>query len=212
MNGRTGKRFNGRAREGGSAALEVLLLLPFILLIFMLLFVMGYNAERKRVAQAALRLGSFAYVDGLATMDRPQSEQAAEDLVNGRLFPGETGAANLTFVTDNSKPAEAGAVDAEYQGESQQSNSLLGAMSSRITVDIAVKRSAPYPDLVPDTDIAARYIVSSNTWTYCEMKDDDFGGGLDALNGVDIVGGYALWLFGGCGGDGTFSLCEDNCQ
>lgn len=187
-------------RQRGSAALEVLMLLPFILLIFMLLFNMGYNSERKRMAQAALRIGGYQYVSGLATMDGQQSESAAEGTVNGQLFPGETNAADLYFSTSAQKPANL-----------QDDQGILGDVSSRITLGVNVTRSAPYPSLVNDSDLTAQFIVSSNTWTYCEMKDDDFGGGLDVLNGLDLVGDYALWLFGGCGGS-TYDLsCSDEC-
>jgi hypothetical protein len=197
----TSPRHDDRASAGqhGSAALEVLMLLPFILLIFMLMFNMGYNAERKRSTQAALRLGGFSYVSGLATMNAQQSEQSAEGIVNQQLFPGETNAADLYFSTSKDKPAGFN----DDQG-------LLGDVSSRITLGVDVTRSAPYPDLVNNNKLQSKFIVSSNTWTYCEMKDDDFGGGLDVLSGLDLVGGYALWLFGGCGG-GTFKGCHDNC-
>lgn len=201
MHAVTGSRYKTRAgRQQGSAALEVLLLLPFILLIFMLLFIMGYNAERKRMTQAALRLGGYQYVDGLATKNGQQSEQAAEGLVNSSIFPGETGAADLFFSTSTQKPADF-----------QDDQGLLGDVSSRITVGVDVTRTAPFPDFVDNTAIRATLIVSSNTWTYCEMKDDDFSGGLDILNGLNLVGDYALWLFGGCGGDTYDFSCDDEC-
>lgn len=193
--------FRARRRERGNAALEVLLLLPFILLIFALLFVMGYNAERKRMTQAALRLGAYQYVDGLANKDASQSEQSAEGLVNSSIFPGETGAADLYFSSSNDKPADF-----------QDDQGLLGNVSSRLTVGIDVTRKPPYPDLVNNSEMRARLIVSSNTWTFCEMKDDDFSGGLDVLNGLNLVGDYALWLFGGCGGDTYDFSCDDECS
>ena len=187
--------------QGGSAALEVLMLIPFILLIFALLFTMGYNAERKRDTQAALRLGGYQYVNGLTTQNAQQAEQSAEALVNNEIFPSETNAADLYFSTSKQKPA---GFD-DDQG-------LLGSASSRVTLGVNVKRTAPYPGLVNNNDLKAEFIVSSNTWTYCEMKDSDHDGpGMDALQGLNLVGDYALWLFGGCGGS-TYDLsCKDEC-
>lgn len=188
-------------RQDGSAALEVLMLIPFILLIFMLLFNMGYNAERKRDTQAALRLGGYQYVSGLTTQNAQQSEQSAEALVNNEIFPGENNAADLYFSASAQKPADF-----------KDDQGLLGNASSRITLGVNVKRSAPYPDLVNNNDLKAQFVVSSNTWTYCEMKDSDHDGpGMDGLQGLNLVGDYALWLFGGCGG-GTYDFsCDDEC-
>jgi hypothetical protein len=44
------------------------------------------------------------------------------------------------------------------------------------------------------------------------MKDSDHDGpGMDGLQGLNLVGDYALWLFGGCGG-GTYDFsCDDKC-
>ena len=189
-------------RESGSAALEVLLLLPFILLIFMLLLNMGYNSERKRKTLAALRLGGFTYVDNLAKMNAQQAESAAESLVNGQIFKGESNAANLYFSTSKNKPS----------GFNDDQN-LLGKASSRITLGVDVKRNPPYVDLVNRSDIKATYIVSTNTWTFCEMKDDDFAGAQNKImEGLNLVGDYGLWLFGGCGGAAFNFKCEDNCK
>ena len=45
------------------------------------------------------------------------------------------------------------------------------------------------------------------------MKDDDFGGGIQEVAGdfSKVIGDYALWLFGGCGG-GLDKGCPDGCQ
>ena len=157
----------------GSAALEVLLLIPFILLIFMLLLNMGYNSERKRKALAALRLGGFTYVSGLTTMNAQQAESAAESLVNSEFFRGESNAADLYFSTSKNKP----------QGFADDNN-LLGDASSRVNLGVNVKRNPPFVDLVDRSDITGTFTVSSNTWTFCEMKDDDFAGGLGVLDGL----------------------------
>ena len=187
-------------QQRGSAALEVLMLIPFILLIFMLLFNMGYNALRHQDTLAALRVGGFTYVSGLATKTGQQSEDAAEALVNSQIFPKESNAADLYFSTSKQKPSGFN----DDQG-------LLGDVSSRIRLGVNVKRNPPYADLVNRSGMNAEFIVSSNTWTYCEMKDDDFSGGLDVLDGLNLVGDYALWLFGGCGG-GTYDFsCDDEC-
>ena len=184
----------------GSAALEVLLLIPFIVLIWALLFNMGYNADRKRQTQAALRLGAYQYVTNLTTMDQQQSENSAEATVNQQIFPGETNAADLYFSDSKQKPAGFN----DNQG-------LLGKVSSRITMGVDVNRSAPYPAYSTNSDLHGGYIVSSNTWTFCEMKDNENGTAMKGLEGLNLVGDYGLWLFGGCGGDVFQFSCKDEC-
>lgn len=187
--------------QNGSAALEVLLLLPFILLIFALLFNMGYNADRRNKTQAALRIGGYHYVSGLANQSKTQAEQATEALVNDQIFPGETSAADLSYSNSDQKPADL-----------KDDQGLLGNASFRITVRAEVTRSAPYPSLVNNNSMTAEYVVSANTWTFCELKDEDFSGpGSAALNGGALVGNYVLWLFGGCGGDTYSFRCSNRC-
>ena len=189
--------------QRGSAAIEVLLLIPFIVLIWALLFNMGYNADRHRKAQAAMRLGAFLYVTGMATSDRQQAAAAANSQVNDAIFGGAADA-TLTFPGSS----QSNIPNDHFTDEP----GLLGGASSRLSVAVAVKRSPPYPKLVSNAQLRGGYIVSSNTWTYCEMKDDDFGGaGMDVIRGASTIGEALMWLFGGCGGD-TFDLCgEDEC-
>jgi hypothetical protein len=184
----------------GSAALEVLLLIPFILIIWALLFNMGYNADRKRKGQAAIRLGAYQYVTNLTTMDQQQSENSAEAIVNQHIFPGETNAADLYFSDSKQKPAGFN----DDQG-------LLGKVSSRITMGVDVNRSAPYSAYTTNSDLQGGLIVSSNTWTFCEMKDNENGTAMKGLEGLNLVGDYGLWLFGGCGGDVFQFSCKDEC-
>lgn len=189
-----------RSRQVGSAALEVLLLIPFILLIFMLLLNMGYNSERKRKTLAALRLGGATYVSRLATMNAQQAGVAAQDLVNAELFRGKRDA-ELIFSTSKSKPADF-----------NDDQNLLGDASSRVRIRAQVKREPPFVDLVDRSQVVAEFSVSSNTWTFCEMKDNDFASTKnDLLKGLNLVGDYALWLFGGCGGRTLDFRCNDKC-
>jgi Flp pilus assembly protein TadG len=186
-------------RQLGSAALEVLLLIPFILLIFMLLLNMGYNSERKRKALAALRLGGATYVTKLTTTNAQQAESAAQSLINSQIFPGESNAANLYFSTSTNKPA----------GFEDEKN-IMAKASSRVNLGVDVKRNPPYVDLVDRSDVTGTFTVSSNTWTFCELKDSDTAFG-DLLNGLNLVGDYGLWLFGGCGGSAFDFKCDDKC-
>jgi hypothetical protein len=190
----------------------VLLLIPFILLIYMLLFNMGYNADRHRKVQAALRLGAFQYVSGLTTMNRVQAASSAVSIVQAEVFRNESNTVRLDFsgsahqqpqCSDN--PPDPPCFD-DDQG-------FLGNVSSRITVRAAVKRTAPYANIFPNSDLRGSYIVSSNTWTYCEMNDEEFDGpGMGAIRTGAAIGKGVLWLFGGCGGD-TFDLCgTDECS
>lgn len=189
--------------QRGSAALEVLLLIPFIVLIWMLLVNMGYNGFRHRSAQAALRLGAFEFVSGLSLMNRQKSAEAAENTVNQIFFSGEGKAATLTFSGQKGVPSQV-----------EDNDGLLADASSRETVAISVKREPPYADLFPNTPLRGGLIVASNTWTYCEMKDKDHKGGLGVTGGLDVLNGigkYGLWLFGGCGGDTYDFSCDDRC-
>jgi hypothetical protein len=172
--------------QRGSAALEVLLLIPFIVLIWMLLVNMGYNGFRHRSAQSALRLGAFEFVSGLSTMNRQKSSQAAENSVNEIYFKNEDKAATLSFSGQNGVPSQV-----------QDNDGILANASSRETVAISVKRKPPYADLFPNTPLQGALIVASNTWTYCEMKDKDEG--IAGLKELNLLGKYGLWLFGGCG-------------
>ena len=194
-----------RARHScqrGSAAFEVLLLMPFILLIWMLLANMSYSGIRHIKTGAAMNLSAFRFVSGLATMDSEGARKSAETAVNQLLFPAEQNVATVTVSGENSVP-----------GGFKDDMGLLGSASSRQTVDVSVARSPPYADLFKRTPIGDRLIVAANTWTFCEMKDDNFSSTPQAsvLNGMNLVGDYALWLFGGCGGDVFDFSCKDRC-
>jgi len=198
-------------RQRGSAALEVLLLIPFILLIYMLLFNMGYNADRHRKVQAALRLGAFQYVSDLTTMNAVQAKDSAQAIVNDQIFPGEPqDTARLDF--SGSAHQQTGCSDNPPDPPCfDDDQGFLGNVSSRITLQAAVKRTPPYANIFPDSALTGTYIVSSNTWTYCEMNDEDFDGpGMNAIRTGAVIGEGVLWLFGGCGGD-TFSCGDDEC-
>ena len=189
-------------RQRGSAALEVLLLLPFILLIWLLLVDMSYNGVRRIKSQTGLHLAAFQYVDALATSNRAAAQKTAEAAVNQSAFPGEQKPATL-FVS-----GEGG-----NSGGFKDDQGLLGSASSREVIRLSVARTPPYGDVLPRTPIDDRLVVASNTWTYCEMKDKDFKGVQSAaLEGLDLVGNYALWLFGGCGGDTLSFSCKDRCK
>ena len=179
------------------------MLIPFIALIWMLMFNMAYNADRHRKTQAAARLAAHSYVTNLAKMNGDAAKQAAQTLVNGRIFPGENSTAELVFSNDTSKPQD-------MQGFNDSSNLLAGA-SNRLNLTVLTKRTPPYEDLFPNTRLEGRLTFAANTWTYCEMKDGDFGQGLQVMSQFNkIAGDYGLWLFGGCGG-GLLEGCPDEC-
>lgn len=204
-------RLEDRRKSAGSAALEVLLLIPFIVLIWMLIVNMGYNGFRHRMTQAALRMGAFQFVAGLSTMNRDESANAAQARVNQLMFPGENAAAKFTFASQHGISGEA-RTEAGQAIEDDQG--LLSKASSRETVSISVTRDPPYADLFPRTSIGRTYIVASNTWTYCELKDRDgdfSSAGVDVFNAMNTIGKYGLWLFGGCGGGAFDFSCDDRC-
>jgi hypothetical protein len=200
------------SHQRGSAAFEVLLLIPFILLIWMLLANMTYSGIRHIQTGAAMNLSAFRYVAGLTTTDREAARKAAEALVNDGIFPSQNNPASLAV------SGQAAQGDGEFkQGFEdklpEQDRGALGGLfagiASRQTVDLSVQRTPPYVDLFPRVPLRDRLIVAANTWTYCEMKDEDFDGG-GQLGTLNLIGGYVLWIFGGCGGD-TRGRCEDRC-
>lgn len=192
--------FITRRRDRGAAALEVLLLIPFIVLIWMLIVNMGYNGFRHRMAQASLRFASFEFVDNMATMNRQDAAKAAASAANSAFFDGENEPAKFQFTDQKGAPQDPGIED---------ETRLLANASSRETGTISLRRSPPYADLFPRTDIGGRYIIASNTWTYCEMKDKDHK--MDEVKLLDEIGKYGLWLFGGCGGSAFDFSCDDRC-
>jgi hypothetical protein len=191
-------------RERGSAAFEVLLLIPFILLIWMLLTNMSYSGIRHIRTGAAMNLAAFTFVAGLTTTDRDGAREAAQSLVNQALFPGGGDPVTVTASGQDDLP-----------DDFPSDLGFLGAVSSREVVEVSVERSPPYADVFERVPLRDRLIVAANTWTYCEMKDEDFSDSAQAqaLNGLNLVGDYVLWLFGGCGGGEDFGdWCEDRCD
>jgi hypothetical protein len=190
----------------GSAALEVLMLIPFIVLIFMLLFNMAYNAERHRKTQAAARLAAYSYVINMAKMDKGPARDAAESDAHKYIFSNEPrNTVDIQFSNGQQIPADLKGFDNKL--------GLLGNASNRIILQIKTRRTPPYADLFPNTRLEGYLTFAANTWTYCEMKDSDHGGGVGDIVGDfdNLVGDYALWLFGGCGG-GIKDGCPDECQ
>ena len=202
----------GKRREAaGSAALEVLMLIPFIVLIWMLIVNMGYNGFRHRMAQAALRMAAFDFVANISLKNREEAARDTESRVNQLMFPGETGAAKFTFASSHGISGDESNKAAQGLQDSQ---GMLAKASSRESVAITVTRNPPYADLFPRTGIGRTYIVASNTWTYCELKDKDgsySSTGIDVFNAMDQIGKYGLWLFGGCGGAAFDLSCDDRC-
>lgn len=187
--------------QAGNAALEAMLILPTILIILALLINMGYNGARYRKAQAATRLSAFAYIDGMAQTDKTKALQQAQGLVSSKLFKGEN------------KPVTLGASDIPGSPQDLPANDgILGRASYRQSVGATVTRSPPY-DILPSTPINLNLTLAANTFTFCEMKDDDFEGtATGAFKSLEFIGNVGLWLFGGCGGKPTGFKCGDRCQ
>lgn len=188
--------------QSGSAALEAMMLIPLIVVILMLIINMGYNGIRHRKTQNALRLGAFEYVDGLATTDKANALSQAKGSIKQKVFDGETDPLSIGASGQNQDPTVT----------LPDNDGILADVSHRQAMAVTVKRAPPY-DILPATPIKASLIVAANTFTYCEMKDEDFDSvGQDAMDGFMLFGDYALWLFGGCGG-GTDAIarCSDRC-
>lgn len=189
------------SRQRGHAAFEVMLLLPTILLIMVLLINMGYNGVRHRQAQAGLRLGAFSYIDGLAKTDKNKAQQQAQARVNQDQFTGEQKPVTLSTSEQKDVPTDL-----------PENDGILGEASYRHSVGVSVKRDPPY-GMFDATPIKGSLILAANTFTFCEMKDEDFdSSAMKALNALALVGDYGLWLFGGCGGDVWLSKCKDECK
>jgi hypothetical protein len=189
-------------RQSGSAALETLLITALVILpLWMLMFNMGYNGVRTRDAQNAIRLGAFLYIDGLAASDREDARKGAELAVENAIFKGETDPVKLAVTGTGSTPKDMPNLDSSVSG-------LFSQISFRQGVSISVSRTPPY-DVFPSTPLQGSFIVSANTFTYCEMQDKDFNSGAlgELARLASFLGNAALWLFGGYPGDG-----KDKCQ
>jgi hypothetical protein len=198
-----------RPTQRGSAALEVLLLIVILVLpLWMMLVNMGYNGVRYRHGQAALRLGAFQYVAGLTRTTDDSARTQAQSTASGIYFPGESDAMTLSINGASADSAAVGNAPGS-PGTSDGDQGFLGSVSQRKVIDIAVVRNPPYADLFPRQALQGRLILASNTWTYCEMKDDQSGLAtvFDALSFV----GKGLWLFGGCGGGSRSGCASDLC-
>jgi hypothetical protein len=192
-------------RQRGGAALEAMLLMPIILVILGLLMNMGYNGVRHRKAQAALRLGAFQYIDGLARTTKTGALQSAQGSVSSKMFPGESNPVKLTASGQSNSPADL-----------PDTGGILSGASFRQAVGVEVTRDPPW-DVFPDSPLKGSLVLAANTFTYCEMKDEDFDSvGQDALDGFSLVGDWGLWLFGGCGTAGgdllDIGFCKDRCE
>jgi len=184
----TGKRILG------SAALEVLLLMVFLILpIYVLIFNMGYNGIRQRESQNALRLSAFTFVDELATGDINSARDAAQSATKAALFSGESNSLKLGVSGQKAPPN-----DPNFP-KGPEVEGLFGKLSFRHAVAVEVSRAPPY-DVFPSTPIKRSLIVASNTFTYCELQDGLFesstfdAGALGKI--AKFIGESALWPFG----------------
>ena len=167
--------------------MEVLLLFPFVLLLFVLLTNVGYGGSLHRQTQAAMQVTAFEYTQNVAEMNSAAARASVESLVNNAQFSGEE------------NPAAVSVRSGGAQGLDSVILQFLGSISSRQTVSLQVERAPPF-EIFPATPINKRLIVTSNTWTYCEMKDKAFEGssaGAEIGRLAIAAGKTALWLFGG---------------
>lgn len=195
--------------QKGNAALEVMMLLPIVLVILMLLIDMGYNGVRYRHAQAGLRLGAFAYIDGLSSgMNKNTALQKAQASVSQKLFPGESTPVKLGA---SAPVGPSGPLKLVYE----LTKSIFPKAIFRQKVDISVTREPIYSSVTLRGEttefraiaIPGSRILATNTFTFCEMKGKgNYGGIMKALNAMNFRGFSILSLFGFCDG------CKDKCK
>ena len=191
-------------RQAGSAALESLMLLVFLIIpLWGLIFTMGYLGVRVQQTHEALSLSTYTFLlEREAGTDNPAS--SAQGTVSGSVFPGETSPLQV-HVNDTEANAVA---DQMPEGELQTLQKLMGSVSGRSNIAVSVTREDPIGDF--DTNpIRRAMVIGGATGTYCQMQDEslnpfaagDVGGAAMALVSVAGRGSdYILAPFGGLSG------------
>jgi hypothetical protein len=195
--------------DEGTASLEVVWCLPFIFLLVVLVFNLGYAGRSKMRAIAANRLaGEIVIRDGSVGRGGDARNRAAR-AVEEHYFP--SGSYRLSESTGAVAASRPFRDEAAKNDLSAAATRFIGSASSWKAFEIEAQRSAPVnpsvptddwatPRYLPDTPTGAAWVVGSNTWTYGEQEregDMISGWSLGGVLGTLHTFGSMLWLFGG---------------
>lgn len=202
-----------RQPQRGSAALESLMLLVFLIIpLWGLIFTMGYLGIRVQKTHEALSLSTYMFLlEREAGTDNPAS--SAQSTVSGSVFAGETNPLQV-----NVNDQEAQAVADEVRGDEDLSTlqNLMGSLSGRSNIAVSVTRQDPIGNF--DTSpIRRAMVIGGPTGTFCQMQDEslnpfeagDISSGVTTL--VRLLGrgsSYILFPFGGLPPLGSSPRCD----
>ena len=201
-----------RQPQRGSAALESLMLLVFLIIpLWGLIFTMGYLGIRVQKTHEALSLSTYMFLlEREAGTDNPAS--SAQSTVSGSVFAGET---NPLQVNVNDQEAQAVADQVPHEDLRTLQN-LMGSISGRSNIAVSVTRQDPIGNF--DTSpIRRAMVIGGATGTFCQMEDEslnpfeagDIASGVTAL--VNVLGrgsSYILFPFGGLPPLGSSPRCD----
>lgn len=160
-----------RIKESGSAALEALMLVVFLIIpLWVLLFNMGYAGMRLSDAQTATRLAAY---EVLREQTKGQSVNAQQDAiagsVEGKVFPGETNVVSLS-VSSLSASSELGPDNSNMLGIL---SGVMGALSGNTKVSASISRNSPFGEFA-NSDIDVALTTGGTPYTFCEMDNAAF--------------------------------------
>jgi hypothetical protein len=181
--------------ERGTASMEALLCLPFVLLIFALSLNVGYGWLVRLKAEAGARYAVERY---LVLTERPGNESKAQQRVREEVqhlyFPNG-GAITLAIGTSGS----------DLEGSMRREHATSGVLtilrrfahklSGRTEAVLTAPRRVPTRTLLPDTPVRVFYAMDGKTWTHEEIpltldamtdagKENTLPAGLNVLVGA----------------------------
>ncbi len=163
------------AGDRGSAAMEMVLLLPPVFLLIALLFNMGSAWLTRMKTNTAVRFGATYYVHERVQGREPAAALAAsEQAVRDYYFP-EAEALELAAV-ERSQSLDVEENQGLFSGIAATVKGWLESFSSRQTLELSIRRGAPIGDWLPTASVVATFDLDGNTWTHSEIPLD-----LDAL-------------------------------
>ncbi len=168
---RTGGRRAPAHTERGSAALEALMLVVFLIIpLWMLLFNMGYAGMRLTDAQTATRLAAYEALKQQTAGKAVSGQQ--DDIANsveGQVFPTESNVVDVDIV-GSSVSSELGPDNNDMLGIL---SGVMGSLSGNTTVNASISRESPFQRFT-DSDIKVALTTGGTPYTYCEMDNAAF--------------------------------------
>lgn len=190
--------------QRGSAALEALLLVVFLIVpMWMLLFNMGYAGARLTDAQDASRLAAYEVLARQTAGDNViGQEDTIADPIENSVFTAQDNVMGLV-ITESDIANELGA---DNDGLLDILGGVMGALSGNTKVTVTVARTSPF-ELFENSAITVPLVTGGTPYTYCEMDnavfnpftatEDEVNIGLGILEVVTESANFILAPFGG---------------